>query len=397
MALLVADDHHRQVAELRQAADDRCVLVEEPVAEELLEVVEDVADVLERVRPVRVSGELDRLPRVAGRQLRCVDNRRRALGLRQPVGPAGRTRVQLEDLAQRVLQRLARLDEVELAVVEQEPRRLEAVGQLLADRLLDHLRAGEADVAPRLRDEQVAERRKGGADAAVGRVGQQRDVEDAFLVQPPDRLARLRELHQRDAALLHAGAAGGGDDEQRLAALEGELGGARDRLADAATHAAADEREVHRGEHERAAPDRGGAVEAALAAAGLPLRLLEPRRVRLRVREPERVDRLDLLREVGEAPLVEQLLQALADRQAEVEVALGADAQVPLQPLVVDEGLARRALRPLHRLGGGLRGCGDVRGQGRSGVVGARSGTLQAPRRRPPGTARAGRPLRRPA
>ena len=180
-------------------------------------------------------------------------------------------------------------------MVEQEARCLESLGQLLADRLLDHLRPGEADVAAGLGDQEVAERRVRRADAAVRGVAEERDEEDALLVQPCDRLARLRELHQRDAALLHAGAAGGRDDEQGLAALERELGGTRDRLADAAAHAAADEREVHRGEHDRAAADGGGAVEAALAAAGLPLRLLEPRGVRLRVREPERIDRLDLL------------------------------------------------------------------------------------------------------
>ena len=60
-----------------------------------------------------------------------------------------------------------------MAVVEQELRGLEALWELLADRLLDHLRAGEADVAARLGDEQVAERRERGADTAVGGVGEQ--------------------------------------------------------------------------------------------------------------------------------------------------------------------------------------------------------------------------------
>ena len=38
------------------------VLGEEAVAVELLEIVEDVADVLERVRPLDVARELDHVP-----------------------------------------------------------------------------------------------------------------------------------------------------------------------------------------------------------------------------------------------------------------------------------------------------------------------------------------------
>ena len=90
VALLVADDHHRPLAELREPADDRGVLLEEPVAEELLEVVEDVADVLERVRPVDVARELDDLPRVADLQLLGVGDRRRAVHLGEPIAAARR-------------------------------------------------------------------------------------------------------------------------------------------------------------------------------------------------------------------------------------------------------------------------------------------------------------------
>ena len=67
---------------------------------------------------------------------------------------------------------LARLDEVEHPVLDEELGRLEAVRERLANRLLDHLRAGEADVAARLGDEDVAERRERGSHAAVGRIGE---------------------------------------------------------------------------------------------------------------------------------------------------------------------------------------------------------------------------------
>ena len=123
--------------------------------------------------------------------------------------------------------------------------------------------SGEADVRARLGDQDVAERGVGRADAAVGWVGEQRDEQHAFLVQARDGLARLRHLHQRHAALLHPGAAGGRDHRQRAAALQSQLGGAGDRLADGAAHAAADEPEVDRRDRDRQFLDRAGAVERA--------------------------------------------------------------------------------------------------------------------------------------
>ena len=53
---------------------------------------------------------------------------------------------------------------------------LEALGQLLADGLLDHARARKADQRARLGDMHVAEHRVGRGDAAGGRIGQHHDV-----------------------------------------------------------------------------------------------------------------------------------------------------------------------------------------------------------------------------
>ena len=86
---------------------------------------------------------------------------------------------------------------------------LEAVGQLLADGLLDDARAREADQRAGLRDVHVAEHRVGGRDAAGGRIGQHHDVGLARLAQHLDRDGGARKLHQRQNALLHARAAGG--------------------------------------------------------------------------------------------------------------------------------------------------------------------------------------------
>ena len=149
----------------------------------------------------------------------------------------------------------------------------------------------------------------------------------------------------------------GRDEDERRALLERELSGTRDGLADAAPHAAADEREVHRGEDDRPPADRAGAVDRALPVPRLALRVGEPLGVRLRVGEAKHVERLDLAGELLPRAVVEELLQPLPNRQPEVEVALRADAERPSQPLVVDERVAGRALRPLDHGLRCRRGC----------------------------------------
>ena len=76
-------------------------------------------------------------------------------------------------------------------MLEQELRALEALGQLLADRLLDDARPGEADEGARLGHVQVAEHGEGRGDAAGGGVGEQADEREAA---PRRRRARAAEI-----------------------------------------------------------------------------------------------------------------------------------------------------------------------------------------------------------
>ena len=84
---------------------------------------------------------------------------------------------------ERLLQLAPVHDHVQHAVLEQELRALEALGQLLADRLLDDARPGEADQGAGLRHVQVAEHRERGGDAAGGGIGQQADEGQPRLVE----------------------------------------------------------------------------------------------------------------------------------------------------------------------------------------------------------------------
>ena len=67
VALLVADEQDLEVAEPGEAGADGPVVAEGPVAVQLDELVEDQLDVVERLRPVRVPGDEDRLPGRQGR------------------------------------------------------------------------------------------------------------------------------------------------------------------------------------------------------------------------------------------------------------------------------------------------------------------------------------------
>src|SRR5262249_51766489 len=61
-ALLVPDHHHRLPLEAREPAHDGLVVAVDAVAVELHEVLEEQADEVEGVRPLRVAGDLRPLP-----------------------------------------------------------------------------------------------------------------------------------------------------------------------------------------------------------------------------------------------------------------------------------------------------------------------------------------------
>src|SRR5215468_3739490 len=81
---------------------------------------------------------------------------------------------------------------------------LKAIGQLLADGLLDHPRSGETDERARFRNMDVAEHGIGRGDAASGRIGEYDDVRPPCLAQHLHRKGGPRQLHQRENSLLHA-------------------------------------------------------------------------------------------------------------------------------------------------------------------------------------------------
>ena len=141
---------------------------------QLDEVGHQLAQVVERRRPVGPARELDGRPgrraRLAGRGRRLVPRR-----LRRPA--AGE---QAKQRRQRPAQARPGDDRVNLAMLQHELGGVRAGRQALAGRLLDDARAGEADIqGARLGQEDVALGGEAGVDAAGGRVGLQRRPPDA--------------------------------------------------------------------------------------------------------------------------------------------------------------------------------------------------------------------------
>src|SRR3989475_4290320 len=263
-----------------------------------------------------------------------------------PRGRDQRTREQVEQPREHGAQLGARPDRVDHAVLEQELGALEAARQLLADGLLDDAGPGEADERARPGQVRVAQEGEGGRHAAGGGIGHQRDERDAARPQPGQRRADLRHLEEREDALLHARAPRGRDHDQGEPLRGGVLDEARQALADAAPHAAAEEGEVEHAERNRMAADARRAGDDRL----LPSRLVPDRRQPLRIRasvaEAERVGRAHLGIALAEGAPVDGDQEALLEGQAQVVAAAWADGEPPLDELLVVDLPAARALLP---------------------------------------------------
>src|SRR4029453_9163277 len=88
-ALLLADERDRPAAEAGEAGDERRVLGSRTVAVQLDEVLEEALHVVERVRPLRVAGEVDGSPDLLVGRLGLLDPVELSL---QPLGVTGQPR-----------------------------------------------------------------------------------------------------------------------------------------------------------------------------------------------------------------------------------------------------------------------------------------------------------------
>src|SRR5688572_18791206 len=237
-------------------------------------------------------------------------------------------------------------DHVDGALLEQELRALEALGQRLARRLLDDARARETDQRAGLGDVDVAEQREARRDAARRRVRHHGDVRQLRGRELRERRARLRHLQQRVQPFLHARAAARRKTDERPTVLHAVCDSAHEPLADDRAHRARDETKLERRGDDRHALQRPGHDDERVALVGVALDLVQPLAIALRVLEAQRIERLEIRRELVPRLGVEEHFEALARADPQVMAALRANVQVAIELGAIELCGAAGALDP---------------------------------------------------
>ncbi|CAM3338581.1 hypothetical protein PANO111632_14890 [Paracoccus nototheniae] len=237
-------------------------------------------------------------------------------------------------------------DAVQHAMFQQIFGALESFGQLFADGLFDDPGACETDQGIRFGDVDIAQHRIAGRHPARGRMGQHDDIGDARFLEHLDRDGGAGHLHQRQDALLHARATGGGEEDQRLADLDRAFGGGDDGIADIHAHGPAHEAEVLTHGDDRRPADLSLGDQHGLFFAGGFLRGLHAVGIFLLVPELQRVDdRIGNLH-LDEGAAVEQRAKAFARGDPHMVIAVRADVQIVRQFPVEQHGPAFGAFGP---------------------------------------------------
>src|SRR6185503_148534 len=258
-------------------------------------------------------------------------------------GPRGQLREQRRDLIARVA---AIENHVDGALLEQELGALEALGQRLARRLLDDARARETDQRAGLRNIDVAEQRETRRGAARRRIRHHGHVRQLRRRELRERRARLRHLQQRVQPFLHARAAARREADERAVVLDAIRDGTHEPLADDRTHRARDEPELEGGRDDWHALQRAGHDDERVALVGVALHLVQPLAITLRVFEAQRIERLQVRRELIARLGVETHLEALARADPQVVAAFRADVQIAVELRAIQLCGAAQAFDP---------------------------------------------------
>ena len=205
---------------------------------------------------------------------------------------------------------------------------------------------GKTDERPWLGHDDVPQHGEAGRHAASGGIGEHGHVGQPLGPQALQSGRRLGHLHERQDALLHAGAAGGGDDDDGDVLGGGLLDGPGELFPHGRAHAPAQEREIERAEHGREAPDPGQPRHHRLAASRLFAGRAQPVPVALGVLEAQRVGRGQAAVVLLERPAVDEQRDALPRVDPEGVPALRAHAPRPLHLRPIHDLLARITLDP---------------------------------------------------
>eukprot|EP00955_Chlamydomonas_euryale_P024427 257493-Chlamydomonas_euryale.AAC.7 len=159
-------------------------------------------------------------------------------------------------------------------------------------------------------------------------------------LEPVRVLTRHAHLHEAEYALLHACAAGRADDDEVETLLGGVLDEARQLLPHHTAHGAAHVRKLHDAQRDGNAAQQPRAADDGILQARLLLRLDHTVLVALQVLEIERVARAQSVVQRAPAARVNERVDALLARHAQVVVAAEADVAVFLEVLDVENDAA---------------------------------------------------------
>ena len=203
-----------------------------------------------------------------------------------------RTRSQLSQVTSQFQQAQARLNTVsqQAKKLRQEIQQSQSeLQKLVAQRNELKARITQRDREIVNLDEEIQQRGEARRHAARGGVAEDDEEGQPRLLHHARGDHGARHLHERDRALLHPRAAGGGEHHQRAVLQHGQARGRHQRLAHARAHGTAEEGEFEGGAHGAVASDGAVRDHHRVLLAGARLRVLQPVGVAAPVAEAERV------------------------------------------------------------------------------------------------------------
>ena len=126
--------------------------------------------------------------------------------------------------------------------------------------------------------------------------------------------------------------------DQRAPVLDAVRDAADEPLADDGAHGARDEAKLEGGGHDRHALQRSGHDNERVALVGVALRLVQPFAVTFRVFETQRIERLEIPRELVAGVGIEEHLETLARADPQMVVAFRADMEIAMELGAVELG-----------------------------------------------------------
>ena len=210
-------------------------------------------------------------------------------------------------------------------------RALEALGQLLANGLLDHARAGKADAGAGFGNMHIAQHGVGRGHPARGGVGEHHKEGQARFTQAQHGNRGARHLHQAEHAFLHARATRGDEQHERCLAIGRRFQAGDDALTRRHAERTAHEVEILHGYGDVTLVELARCHQYGVFVASLGPAFLEAVGIAFLVAEFQRVDRHAGHADQFVLAFVEEILEPVCRLDLHVVARIGHDPLVRLE------------------------------------------------------------------